>query len=283
MRSYSYYNGTFAPTNEIRIPLTDRAIYFGDGVYDAAIGKDGRIFLADEHIKRFISNAKKISIPKIPSYQIVLDLLTETIKRAEIDEFFIYFQISANAPHRTHSSLGLDSSNLLITVSETETVESCECISLITEEDIRHLRCDIKTINLLPAVIASTRAAAAGCDEAVFHRGCTVTECSHSNISILKNGTLYTHPLNNLILPGITRARLLLTCHKLGIPYRERAFTLDELYCADEILVTSTSKLCRRAGSINGVPCGAKDPTLAKKICHNLYLEYSDFCNCYQN
>lgn len=137
--------------------------------------------------------------------------------------------------------------------------------------------CDIKTLNLIPAVMASTRAQLADCEEAVFHRGEIVTECTHSNIAILKNGILITHPLSNTILPGITRRHLLIACEKLGIPYRERAFTLDELYSADEIFVTSTSKLCRTANRVNNIPVGEKDPENASKICNFLYKEYVDF------
>lgn len=279
MKSYTYYNGDFAKTSEIKVPMTDRALFFGDGVYDAAIGANNRIFLLSEHVKRFISNAEKIMMPSVPSYTEISELLHECVRRADIDEFFLYFQISRAAPYRTHSALGASSSNIMITVSEAVVEESCELISLTTEEDRRHLNCDIKTINLLPAVMASTHAEAAGCDEAVFHRGQTVTECAHSNISIISGGVLYTHPLSNLILPGITRARLLLACKSLSIPYRERAFTLEELMSADEILVTSTSKLCRRAGTVNGIPAGAKDPDIGCALCHFLYEEYRDFQN----
>ena len=277
MASYTYYNGTFGETDEIRIPLSDRAIYFGDGIYDAAIGYHGRIFLADEHIKRFLGNARRISIPSPPSYVQMSNLLNEVVRKADIEEFFLYFQISRSSKARTHSALNSEKFNILITVSDIEVKESERLIALISEEDRRHLNCDIKSLNLLPAVMASTHAESMGCDEAVFHRGQTVTECAHSNIAIITSGVLYTHPLSNLILPGITRARLLYACEKLTIPYRERSFTIDELYSADEILVTSTSKLCRRAGSINGISAGGKDPLIANALCHFLYNEYYDF------
>ena len=278
MQSYSYYNGEFGKTEEIKIPLSDRSIYFADAIYDAAIGKNGRIFQVDEHIHRFLSSAKKIGISHRPTYDEIFNILTDVIARTDIDEFFVYFQLSRDTPSRIHSALSSEKSNLLITVTPISVERNPREIALITMPDVRHLMCDVKTVNLLPAVIASTYAESRGADEAVFHRGDAVTECAHSNISILKGGTLMTHPLTNTILPGITRHHLLIACEKLGIPYRERVFTLDELYSADEILVTSTSKLCRRANRINGIPVGEKDAKAAHLICEFLYKEYYDFC-----
>ncbi len=279
MLSYSYYNGEFDLTESIKIPLNDRCIYFGDGIYDAAIGCNGRIFLLDEHVQRFLSNAKKIKLGSIPTYGELTKILNDVVRQADIPEFFLYFQLSRNASGRTHSAVGANSSNLLITVSETTVRENGSPISLITEEDKRYFMCDIKTLNLLPAVIASTRAELSDCEEAVFHRGVTVTECAHSNISILKSGILFTHPQSNTILPGITRRHMLIACERLGIPYREQAFTLDELFSADEIIVTSTSKLCRTANKINGIPVGEKDAINSSKISAFLYKEYHDFQN----
>ncbi len=274
MLSYSYYNGEFDMTENIRIPLSDRSIYFGDGIYDAAIGHDGRIFLLDEHVQRFLKNAKKLQFQCIPTYSEISEILQDVVMRANIEEFFLYFQISRNAAERNHSAANAKTSNILITVSEARILQAEKPISLITEEDRRYFMCDIKTVNLLPSVIASTKAELAGCEEAVFHRGSTVTECAHSNIAILKKGVLYTHPLSNTILPGITRQHLLSACEKLDITYRERAFTLDELYFADEILVTSTSKLCRCANRINNISVGGKDPINASKLSEFLYKEY---------
>lgn len=125
-------------------------------------------------------------------------------------------------------------------------------IGLSSTEDTRFLHCDIKTLNLLPAVMAAQKAQEEGCQECVFHRGEVVTECSHSNISILKDGVLRTHPLDRYILPGIARKHLLMAAVRRNIPIDERPFTMDELRQADEVLVTSSSKLCLVAGQLEG-------------------------------
>ena len=276
MASYAYYNGQFDLREQISIPLSDRSIYFGDGIYDVAIGKDGKIFQSDEHIARFLGNAKKLYINHTHTHESLSNLLSFVVEKSKIRDFLLYFQLSRDFEKRKHSPEGCGS-NLLITIDEFKFDTDNKPISLITREDLRYYYCDMKTINLLPAVLASGDAERSGCDEAVLHRGDIVTECAHSNISIIKGGTLYTHPTNNLILPGITRKHLLMGCRQLGIAYEERPFTLDELFSADEILVTSTTKLCWRAHKIDGVTVGMKDEKTALLLYNFLLNEYETF------
>jgi D-alanine transaminase len=139
-------------------------------------------------------------------------------------------------------------------------------MKLITLEDTRFFHCNIKTLNLIPNVIANQRSAEAGCDEAVFHRGERVTECGHSNVHILKNGVFHTAPADNLILPGITRAHVIGVCRRLGIPVDETPFTLSGLFNADEVIVTSAGTLCTPASHIDGKPVGGKAADLLNRI-----------------
>ena len=123
--------------------------------------------------------------------------------------------------------------------------------------------------------MAAQKAAEAGCEEAVFYRpGGRVTECAHSNVHILKDGVLHTAPTDHLILPGIARAQLLRACEALGIPYVEEAFMLDDLMNADEVMFTSSSRLCMRAHAIDGKDVGGKDLSLYERIREYLLNEY---------
>jgi D-alanine transaminase len=149
---------------------------------------------------------------------------------------------------------------------------------LITVEDRRHGYCDIKTIDLLPAVLASTKAENCGCDEAIFVRNGIVTECEKSNISIIKQGRLITHPITSEILPGITRRHLLSICAEISIPVSEDYFTPIDLINADEVIITSTTKLCRSAVSIDGFAVGGKDTKLKNAISNRMLDEYKSFC-----
>ena len=277
MNSYAYYNGKFAKRDEITIPLSDRSIFFGDAIYDAAIGSYDRILWEDEHIQRFLDNANKIGISHRLTKKHLSELLHEVAIKSLIKNYLIYFQLSRNLPTRAHSANGCGS-NLLITVDPIEIKPNFPPLKLTTYEDQRYGYCDIKTVNLLPSVLSATEAENVGCDEAVFVRNGIVTECTKSNIAILKQGRVITHPQSNKILPGITREHLRMICNRIEVPFDEKEFTVDEMISADEILVTSTTKLCKTVGYIDVLPVGGKNTHLATKICKNMYKEYAEFC-----
>ena len=277
MNSYAYYNGKFGKRNEILIPLSDRSIFFGDAVYDAAIGSYDRILWEDEHITRFLGNAKRLGIRHGYKKHYLSSLLREIAVKSMIDTYLIYFQLSRDLPERRHSGIGCGA-DLLVTVEPIVIEEFPRPMKLITVPDLRYGYCDIKTTNLLPAVISATEAERADCDEAIFVKDGIVTECTKSNISILKQGRLITHPKSHKILPGITRAHLLAASRSLGIPYEEAEFSMEELFSADEILVSSTTKLCKTVSHIDSVRVGGRDKKTSSELCQFLYSEFTEFC-----
>ena len=163
--------------------------------------------------------------------------------------------------------------NLLIIITN-EKIKNMRKVKfdLISVEDTRFLHCNIKTLNLLPSVMASQKAKVANADEAVLHRGELVTECAHSNISIIKNGTLQTAPANNLILPGVTRKHLIEICNDLNVPVVEKPFTLQELFDCDEAIVSSSGCLFIEAKSLDGRQIGGKN----QKLLHELQKAYEE-------
>lgn len=273
MKSIAYYNGVTKPVDEIFIPLSDRSIFFGDAIYDAAVGKNGRVYELGDHLDRIYGNLERIGIVPYCSQSKITGIIQNLVSEFT-GAFFLYVQMSRSSKARVHSANGCGT-NLLITVKEIAIPSFTERIKLITREDLRYFYCDIKTTNLLPAVLASTDAEHEECDEAVFHRGNTVTECAHSNIFILKNGILKTHPKSKLILPGITRARTIRCAQDLGMPVKEVAFSVDEMLSADEIFVTSTSKFCRAVNFINGTPVGGRNTELAMALCEAVYSHFN--------
>ena len=273
MSSYAYYNGKFGKKEEIFIPITDRAIYFGDAIYDAAIGRYDRILWEEDHIERFLSNAEKIGINHTYTKAFLSSLLREVAVKSMIESYFIYFQLSRSLPSRTHSSIGC-TANLLVTIDPIEIKKNKQPLKLKYFEDTRHALCNIKSVNLLSSVLASTTAETKGYDEALFVRDGIVTECAKSNISILKQGRVITHPQSNHILPGITRAHLKNVCQKLSIPFVEERFSFLELLKADEILITSTTKMCQHANTIDNLHVGGKDNNTSMKIINALFEEY---------
>jgi D-alanine transaminase len=254
--------------------MNDRASWFGDGVYDAGPCRNYHIFALDEHVDRFFRNADALKIVMPVSKEELKDLLSRLVQKMDTGNLFVYYQVTRGTGTRKHTFTE-GKGNLWITLTPAEISDGHTPIQLVTTEDTRFFHCDIKTLNLIPSVMASQKAKEAGCAEAVFYRpGGRVTECAHSNIHILKNGTLYTAPTDHLILPGIARAHLLRACRALGIPFREQAFSLQELFEADEVIVTSSSNLCLRADQIDGIRVGGKDYALYNRLREYLLNEF---------
>ncbi len=277
MKDIGYYNGTVGPIDEIMIPMNDRVHFFGDGVYDATFSKHGVVYLVDEHIDRFFNSAKLLQMPPACSKEELKALLMELTGKVDADECFVYWQQTRGTAPRSHAFSDLKP-NLWITVSPTSLKDPAERVALTEMEDKRFQYCNIKTLNLIPSCLAAQKAAEENCFECVFHRGDIVTECAHSNVSILKDGSLITHPNDEYILPGIAKKHLILACEALGIPVTERTYTLKELEQADEIIVTSSSNFCMAADRFCGRPVGGKAPELVHKLQQYLMAEMEAYC-----
>ena len=274
MEKLGYYNGTYGPLDEMTVPMNDRASWFGDGVYDAGPCRNYHIFALDEHVDRFFFFVDALKIVMPVSKEELKDLLSRLVQKMDTGNLFVYYQVTRGTGTRKHTFTE-GKGNLWITLTPAEISDGHTPIQLVTTEDTRFFHCDIKTLNLIPSVMASQKATEAGCAEAVFYRpGGRVTECAHSNIHILKNGILYTAPTDHLILPGIARAHLLRACSALDIPFREQAFSLQELFEADEVIVTSSSNLCLRADQIDGIRVGGKDYDLYNRLREYLLNEF---------
>jgi D-alanine transaminase len=279
MDTLGYYNGKWGPLNEMTVPMNDRGCYFGDGVYDATCAANGVIFALDEHIERFFNSAKLLEIKITLTKEELKKTLNEMHSKVDKGEYLVYWQVTRGTGLRNHV-FPEGPSNLWIMIKPNPVKDIYKKVKLITVEDTRFLHCNIKTINLIPNVIASQRALEAGCHEAVFHRGETVTECAHSNVHIIKNGRFITHQTDNLILPGIARSHILRACDRLNIPVDEREFTLSEMFDADEVLVSSSTTLGLSAEIIDGKSVGGRAPELLKKILDEVLREFIEVTGC---
>ena len=269
-----YFNGKTGPLTEMTVPMNDRAVYFGDGIYEATYFRNGIIFGLKAHMDRFENSCRLVSlVPPMSRAEIEAELYKCVRLSGYTETSQLYWQLSRGTAMRKHAFPDVPA-NLLITVRDEGMTDVSEPCSVILMEDTRFLHCNIKTLNLLPNVIANEKAHEAGCYEAIFHRGERVTEGSHSNVHILKDGVLKTAPLDNLILPGTTRLYLLGLCRKMGIPYKEEPFTVQELLDADEIMITSAGTLGYRVLNVDGKPAGGKDPELFFRLQHALHETY---------
>ena len=267
MKNIGYYNGKTGPIEEMTVPMNDRACYFGDGVYDATAALNHVPMHFDDHIDRIYSSAKLIDIDIPMEKAEMKKMLLDLIAQVDGDCHMVYWQVTRGVGMRNHPYSGVETKpSIWAFVKPLKMRDPYGVYKCITMEDTRFLHCNIKTINLLPAVIANQRAMEAGCDETIFHRGDRVTECSHSNVHIIKDGKLITAPCDNLILPGIVRKHILAICRDLGIEVIEEPFTLSELMEADEVLFSSSSALTCRVGEIDGKPVGLKDEKTFARI-----------------
>lgn len=238
------HNLTITDYQDATIHPDDRGYYFGDGIYEVFRIYNGRLFQEDAHLVRLARSAAELRIPLPYGLPEITGLMYKLLEEDPVEEGILYLQITRGAAPRGHA----------FPPEGTQPVLTAYCkplprnrdkitggIRIVSVPDIRWLRCDIKTLNLLGNVLAKQEAVERGADEAVLHRSGTVTECSSSNIMMVKDGTLWTHPADNLILPGITRQVVLDQARALGIPVQEAAFSLEELYSADEVLITGTT------------------------------------------
>ena len=267
MKNIAYYNGKTGPIEEMMVPMNDRACYFGDGVYDATMAVNHVPMHFDDHIDRIYNSARLIDIEIPMPKEEMKQMLQGLIDQVEGDTLFVYWQVTRGVGMRNHPYSGVNGQpSIWAWVRPNGMRDVYGAYKCISMEDTRFLHCNIKTINLLPAVIANQRAVEAGCDETIFHRGERVTECSHSNVHILRGGVLHTAPCDNLILPGIVRKHILEICRELEIPVIEEPFTMDELMEADEVFFSSSSALTCRVKEIDGKPVGMKDEKTFARI-----------------
>lgn len=277
MKNIGYYNGETGLLEELKVPFLDRVSFYGDGVYDATMALDGVVVFAEDHLQRFFSSCANMEIDPGVTADELLELLTSLVAQVDGTYHFVYWQVTRGTAHRSHP-FPEGPANLWIMVEPEEKSLRPAPVNLITVEDTRFFHCNTKTLNLLPNVMAAQHAKEAGCAEAVFVRDGFVTECAHSNVHILKDGALVTHPADNLILPGIARKHIIAACKRLGIPVRERAFTKQELLDADEVVVSASSEPGGvLAATVDSITVGGKAPELYSRILDEAVAEFESY------
>ena len=274
MKELGYYNGKIGELNEMTVPMNDRACWFGDGVYEAGMCRNYRYFALDEHVDRLYRSAGMLEINVPVSKDELRNILNELARKMDTGDLMAYCQVTRGGGPRMHA-FPEGPANLWITLRPKTINTAEEPVGLITCEDTRFFHCNIKTLNLIPSVMANEKARRAGCYECVFVRpGGRVTECSHSNVHIIKDGVFTTAPTDNLILPGIARAHMIRACGRLGIPVSETPFTVEDLLGADEIITSSSTAPCVRACSVDGQQAGMQREDLFKAIKNAIFEEY---------
>jgi D-alanine transaminase len=263
MSDVVYLGGQFVPRERAVISIDDRGFLFGDAVYEVIRAARGRFVEPERHLRRLGRSLREVGLPA-PAVDL-LGVARDLLRRNGLDgrEATIYAQVSRGAAPRQHQfpPQGTPPTVLVTAMPFTPRTDLIAAgVAAITLPDVRWSRCDIKSVNLLPNVLAAQRAAEAGAFEAILVRDGVVTEATRSNVLAVVGGVVRTHPTGPLILPGVTREVVLELALEAGIPVREEELGVDELFAAEEVLLTGTTSDVMPVVMVDGRAVGGGRP-----------------------
>lgn len=282
MSRVAYVNGRFVPKSEAVVHIEDRGYQFADAVYEVWALFGGKLADPDGHFARLERSLAELRIPMPMSAKALTLVLKETVRRNRVDEGMVYLQVSRGVAPRDHAfpAAGTPPA-VVITVSrvdrEVSEARAARGVSVVTTPETRWGRCDIKTVGLLPNVLAKQQAREVGAVEAWYVDDLgLVTEGASSNAWIVDaDGILRTRDTNANILRGVTRLSLLEVARTAGLKVEERPFTPDEALAAREAFITGAGALVLPVIAVDGKPVGSGAPGPVAKRLRALYIEHA--------
>ena len=277
-----YVNGDYLPENEAKVSIFDRGFLMADGVYEVTSVLDGKLIDFDGHAKRLERSLNELNMPHPISMDDLLEVHRELVRINEIEEGMIYLQITRGAPddrdfvfpdpETTPCTVVLFTQNKPGLADSPAAKKGMKVISI---EDQRWGRRDIKTVQLLYPSMGKMMAKAAGADDAWMVEDGAVTEGTSNHAYIVKGNTIITRQLSNDILHGITRAAVLRFAKEAQMTVEERAFTIEEAQGADEAFITSASTFVMPVVEIDGAALGDGTPGPVAARLREIYLDES--------
>lgn len=234
----------FVHRDSLKYPFEERGLQFGDGVYEVIRIYKGQYYLLDEHIDRLYRSTEAIKIELSLKKEEFKARLVELLERNKMEvDGKVYLQVTRGSATRDHIFPVDIPANVYAYVEKVPRPleKLTNGVGTITQRDVRWEYCYIKSLNLLPNVLAKQEAKENKCHEAILHKNGLVTECSSSNAYLVKDGKVYTHPSTKNILHGCVRMRVEKFAKDLNIPFIEEAFTLDDIEDADELFLSSST------------------------------------------
>jgi D-alanine transaminase len=282
MSRIAYVNGRYLPRDDAKVAVEDRGYQFADGVYEVCEVRGGRLVDEGRHMARLNRSLGELSIARPMSPAALQVVLRETIRRNRVRNGIVYVQVTRGVARRDFPFPADARPSLVVTArsADLERLEqiAADGIAVVTVPDIRWKRVDIKSVALLPNVLAKQAAREQGAREAwlVDAQG-HVTEGASSNAWIVsRDGKLITRPLGQSILPGITRSVVIDVIRAQGLAFEERSFTVEEAYAAREAFITSASQIVLPVVSINGRPIGNGAPGLVATALRRDYHRHAE-------
>ena len=277
-----YLNGDYLPETEAKVSIFDRGFLMADGVYEVTSVLDGKLIDFAGHAKRLERSLDELDMVSPVTMDELLSIHRELVTRNGINEGLIYLQITRGAPaDRDFAFPDPDQTAptlVLFTQNKPGLADSPVAkkgIKVISIDDIRWGRRDIKTVQLLYPSMGKMMAKKAGCDDAWLVEDGHVTEGTSNNAYLVKDGKIVTRPLSTDILHGITRKAVLRMAAEAQMEIEERLFTIDEAKEADEAFVTSASAFVMPVVEIDGVELGDGTPGPIAKRLREIYLDES--------
>lgn len=283
MSRVAYVNGRYLRHSEAKVAVEDRGYQFADGVYEVCEVRGGRLVDESRHMARLDRSLRELKIARPMSPSALGVVLRETIRRNRVRDGIVYLQVTRGTARRDFPFPAENTRPSLVVTARNNDLErleqiAAEGVSVITVPDLRWKRVDIKSVALLPNVLAKQTAREQGAREAwlVDSQG-RITEGSSSNAWIVsRDGKLITHPLGQDILPGITRSVVIDMIKAQGLTFEERSFTVEEAYEAREAFITSASQIVLPVVSIDGRPVGNGAPGLVTSTLRRDYHRYAE-------
>ncbi len=267
MSRIAYVNGRYVPQNEASVNIEDRGYQFGDGIYEVVHLYDGRFIDEDRHLDRLERSLRLIQLPMPVTRSALSHILQEVARKNRVREGLLYMQVTRGVAHRDHPFPSKPvPPALVVTVKRIKPYPASIQGwggDAITLPDLRWAHRDIKSINLLPNVLARQAAKEKGAIEAILYEEATgiVTEGAATSFWIVdENGAIRTRALSHAILPGCTRGALMAELKDAGIAYDEREFTVEDMKRAKEAFITSATSFVKPILKIDGTPVGDGKP-----------------------
>lgn len=276
---YSYVNGSFVPHNEALVHIDDRGYQFADSIYEVIMVIGRKLIDGKEHFERLKHSLSSLSIPLPMPLSSLESAIHQLLRKNKRQDGMLYIQITRGTARRNHAFPNDTKPNFIMTISPLKSLsgkERSEGVSVVTADDIRWARRDIKSTNLLPNVLAKQKASEEKAKEAwLVGRDGIVAEGSSSNAYIVDTkNTIITHPKNTNILSGVTRNSVLKLARKAGIKVTERPFSLKEAFAASEAFMTGTASHVTPIVHIDNKKIGDGNPGVVTKKLMALYDEY---------
>jgi D-alanine transaminase len=274
--STAYLNGDYLPLEECKVSVLDRGFIFGDAIYELIPVYNSKPFYLDAHLQRLARSLGQIQISDPHSNDVWKKIISDLIEQSGMSQLSVYLQVTRGVAKRDHTYPVNTTPTVFAMTNAWPAVNPdmyIKGLAVITAEDMRWDRCDIKVTSLLANVMKKQQAAESNADEAILIRDGSVLEGSATNVFIVKEGHVMSAPKNNLILPGITRDVVVEILNENNVPLLEQAPTQQQLQQADEVWITSSTKECAPVTTVDGKPVGDGKPGELWQKVYNLYQE----------